>query len=221
MEFFLDTGIVDEISEVADWGLINGVTTNPSLIAKTGRRQEDVIRDICEIIDGPISAEVISLNTAGMIEEAKKLARIHPNITIKLPMTIDGIKALKWCSAERIKTNLTLVFSPNQALLAAKNGATYVSPFIGRLDDAGHNGVELIAEIKQIYGNYGYKTKVIAASIRHTAHVRDAALVGSDVATMPLKVLKALFNHPLTDKGIEIFLKDFRNTQETIKRQNI
>jgi transaldolase len=218
MEFFLDTGIVDEIREVADWGLINGVTTNPSLIAKTGRKQEDVIREICEIIDGPISAEVISLESTGMIEEANRLAGIHPNITIKLPMTIDGIKALKWCSEKKIKTNLTLVFSPNQALLAAKNGATFVSPFIGRLDDVGHNGVELIAEIKQIYENYGYPTKVIAASIRHATHVRDAALTGSDVATMPLKVLKSLFNHPLTDKGIEIFLKDFRNTQETLKQ---
>jgi len=208
MQFFLDTGIVDEIREAAKWGVIDGVTTNPTLIAKTGRKQADVIREICSIVDGPISAEVISLKAEEMIKEGAELAKIHPNVVIKLPMTEDGISALKWFSTNGIKTNLTLVFSCNQALLAAKNGATYVSPFIGRLDDIGHNGIDLIREIRTIYDNYGFTTKILAASIRHATHVRECALVGADVGTMPISVVKTLFKHPLTDRGLEAFLAD-------------
>lgn len=208
MQFFLDTGVIDEIKLANSWGLIDGVTTNPTLIAKTGRKQEDVIKEICAIVDGPISAEVISTDVEGMISEGKLLADIHPNVVIKLPMTIAGVSACKWFSDHKIKTNVTLVFSANQALLAAKNGATYVSPFIGRLDDIGHDGMELIAEIKQIFQNYGLKTKILAASIRHGIHVKHAALSGADVATMPIGALKSLFNHPLTDKGLEAFLAD-------------
>jgi len=208
MQFFLDTGIVDEIREAAKWGVIDGVTTNPTLIAKTGRKQADVIREICSIVDGPISAEVISLKAEEMIKEGAELAKIHPNVVIKLPMTEDGISALKWFSSNGIKTNLTLVFSCNQALLAAKNGATYVSPFIGRLDDIGHNGIDLIREIRTIYDNYGFTTKILAASIRHATHVRECALVGADVGTMPISVVKTLFKHPLTDRGLEAFLAD-------------
>jgi transaldolase len=208
MQFFLDTGIVEEIREAAKWGLIDGVTTNPTLIAKSGRKQEDVIREICSIVDGPISAEVISLKAEDMIKEGAELAKIHANVVIKLPMTEDGITALKWFSGKGIKTNLTLVFSCNQALLAAKNGATYVSPFIGRLDDIGHSGTDLIREIRTIYDNYGFTTKILAASIRHAAHVRDSALAGADVGTMPISVVKTLFRHPLTDRGLEAFLAD-------------
>ena len=208
MQFFLDTGDIDEIKSAVEWGFVDGVTTNPSLIAKTGRSQEDVIKEICEIVDGPISAEVISTDKNGMIKEAEVLGKIHKNVVIKLPLTEDGIAACKVISAEGVKTNVTLCFSPNQALIAAKNGATYISPFIGRLDDIGHDGMALIGEIKAIYDNYGYQTQVLAASIRHATHVRDAALIGADVGTMPYKVMKSLFKHPLTDKGLEGFLAD-------------
>lgn len=208
MEFFLDTGIVDEIREAVKWGFIDGVTTNPSLIAKSGRSQKDVISEICELVDGPISAEVISTDFEGMVKEGRELAQIHPNVVVKLPLTEDGISACKVLSDAKIKTNVTLCFSPNQALLAAKNGATYISPFIGRLDDIGQDGMGLIEEIKTIYDNYGFQTKILAASVRHSMHVRDAALVGADVATMPLKTMKALFFHPLTDKGLSQFLED-------------
>jgi transaldolase len=208
MDFFLDTGIIEEIEEAVDLKIIDGVTTNPSLIAKTGKKQEDVITEIAKIVDGPISAEVISLKAHEMVQEAEPLAKINDNVVIKLPLTPDGLTACKILSEQEIKTNVTLCFSPNQALLAAKCGATYISPFIGRLDDNGHDGMALIGEIKAIYDNYCFQTKVLAASIRHATHVRDAALIGSDVATMPLKVLKSLYSHPLTDKGIETFLKD-------------
>jgi len=208
MEIFLDTGIVDEIREAAKWGVIDGVTTNPSLIAKTGRTQEDVIKEICEIIDGPISAEVIATDTEGMIKEGSELAKIHKNVVIKLPLTEDGIAACKWFSDNDIKTNVTLCFSVNQAFLAAKNGATYISPFIGRLDDIGHSGMDLIDEIRTVYDNFGFTTKILAASIRHSSHVRDALLVGADVGTMPINVVKGLFKHPLTDKGLAQFLAD-------------
>jgi transaldolase len=208
MEFFLDTGIVSEIKEAAKWGIVDGVTTNPSLIAKSGRKQEDVIREICTIIDGPISAEVISLETEGMIAEGKELAKIHKNVVIKVPMTEEGIAACKWFSENNIQTNVTLVFSINQALLAAKNGATYVSPFIGRLDDIGHDGMGLVEEIRTMYDNYAFTTKILAASLRHATHVRDCALIGADVGTMPFNVMKSLFKHPLTDKGIKQFLED-------------
>jgi len=214
MEFFLDTGIVDEIREAAAWGLIDGVTTNPSLIAKSGRSQVDVIKEITEIVDGPISAEVIATDKSGMLKEAYELAKIHKNIVVKLPLTIDGISACKILSNDNIKTNVTLCFSTGQALLAAKNGATYISPFIGRLDDISQDGIGLIEEIKTIYDNYGFQTKILAASIRHPIHVREAALIGADVGTMPITVLKALFQHPLTDKGLAAFLADHAKTAQ-------
>jgi transaldolase len=189
-------------------GIIDGVTTNPSLIAKTGRKQSDVIKEICEIIDGPISAEVIATDLAGMIKEGTELSKIHKNVVIKLPLTEAGIAACKHFSEQKIKTNVTLCFSVNQALLAAKAGATYISPFVGRLDDIGQNGNDLLAEIRSLYDIYGFQTKILAASIRHAAHVREAALLGADVGTMPLSVVKALYKHPLTDKGLETFLAD-------------
>lgn len=213
MKFFLDTGIIDEIKEAAQWGIVDGVTTNPSLIAKSGRKQAEVIREISSIVDGPISAEVISTVFAGMIEEGQVLAQIHKNVAIKVPMTIEGIKACKWFSNHNIKTNVTLVFSPNQALLAAKAGATFISPFIGRLDDVGHDGMALISEIKIILDNYGFGSKIIAASLRHPTHIRDSAIIGADIATMPFKVLKALYDHPLTDKGITNFLADYEKSK--------
>lgn len=210
MEFFLDTGIIAEIKEAVSLGIIDGVTTNPSLIAKTGRKQEDVIREISEIVDGPISAEVIALDLEGMIKEGEELAKIHKNVVIKLPLTEAGIAACAHFTKKNIKTNVTLCFSMNQALLAAKAGATYISPFIGRLDDIGHNGNDLIAEIRQMYDNYGFKTKILAASIRHASHVREVALIGADVGTMPLSVIKALYKHPLTTNGLEAFLADHK-----------
>lgn len=213
MEFFIDTGIIDEIKQAHSWGIIDGVTTNPSLVAKSGIDQKTLITDISKIVDGPISAEVIATDAKGMLEEAYELAKIHENIVIKLPMTKDGMIALADLSKNNIKTNITLIFSANQALLAAKNGATYVSPFIGRLDDIGQTGMELIGEIKAIYDNYAFQTKILAASIRHTDHVKASALMGSDVATIPFKVLAQLFNHPLTDIGIEKFLADHKNSQ--------
>lgn len=208
MEFFIDTGDIEEIKEASKWGIVDGVTTNPSLIAKTGRSQHDVIHDIVKLIDGPISAEVLSTEKDGMLKEAASLSEIHPNVVIKLPLTIDGLAACKELSEKNIKTNVTLCFSVNQALIAAKAGATYISPFIGRLDDVGHDGMGLIEEIRTVYDNYGYQTKILAASIRHATHVRDAAIVGSDVGTMPYKVLKSLYGHPLTEKGLDQFLKD-------------
>jgi transaldolase len=210
MEFFIDTGIISEIKEAVSLGIIDGVTTNPSLIAKTGRSQEEVIKEISLIIDGPISAEVIALDYDGMISEGTALAKIHKNIVIKLPLTESGIKACRYFSDNGIKTNVTLCFSMNQALLAAKAGATYISPFIGRLDDIGLDGNDLVREIRTMYDNYGFMTKILAASIRHSAHVRESALIGADVATMPLNVVKSLYKHPLTDKGIEIFLNDHK-----------
>ncbi len=210
MEFFLDTGIVAEIKEAVSLGIIDGVTTNPSLIAKTGRRQEDVIKEICGIIDGPISAEVIATDVDGMIREGEELAQIHKNVVIKLPLTEAGISACKHFSKKGIKTNVTLCFSMNQALLAAKAGATYISPFIGRLDDIGQNGLDLITEIRQMYDIYGFKTKILAASIRNVTHVREVALIGADVGTMPLSVIKSLYKHPLTTAGLETFLADHR-----------
>ena len=208
MDIFIDTGDVEEIKSAAKWGVIDGVTTNPSLIAQTGRSQAEVINEICEIVDGPISAEVLSTDVEGMISEGNELAKIHSNVVIKLPLTEAGITACKYFSDNGIKTNVTLCFSANQALLAAKNGATYISPFIGRLDDIGQTGMELIEEIKLIYENYGYPTKILAASIRHTDHVKQAAIVGADVGTMPFKVIKAMFAHPLTSIGLEKFLSD-------------
>lgn len=212
MQFFIDTGLVEEIRQAAEWGIVDGVTTNPSLIAQSGRTQIDVIKEICSIIDGPISAEVISTDAAGMLKEGLEIAKWHDNVVIKLPLTEAGISTCKKLSSEGINTNVTLCFSANQALLAAKAGATYISPFIGRLDDVGTEGMRLIEEIRTIYDNYGYPTQILAASVRHSEHVRMAALVGADVATMPLKVIKQLYAHPLTESGLEKFLADHKKS---------
>ncbi|MCF6463902.1 fructose-6-phosphate aldolase [Clostridium sp. Cult1] len=209
MKLFIDTANIDEIKEVNEWGVICGVTTNPSLIAKEGRDFKEVIKEITNIVDGPISAEVISLEKEGMVKEARDLAKIHPNIVIKIPMTKEGLKAVKILSKEGIKTNVTLVFSPNQALLAAKAGATYVSPFIGRLDDIGNEGMNIIYDIVQIFDIHDIDTEIIAASIRHPIHVTEAAKAGAHIATVPYKVFLQMLNHPLTNIGIERFLKDW------------
>jgi len=214
MEFFIDTGNIEEIKEAYSWGIIDGVTTNPSLVAKEGIDQKTLITDIAKIVDGPISAEVISLDAKGMLAEAEELAKIHKNVVIKLPMTKDGMIACHALSAQNIKVNVTLVFSANQALLAAKNGATYVSPFVGRLDDIGQDGMTLITEIREIFSQFGFPTKILSASIRHADHVKSSALCGADVATIPYKVLGQLFNHPLTDIGIEKFLADHAKSLE-------
>lgn len=209
MKLFIDTANVDEIRKAASMGIICGVTTNPSLIAKEGKDLQAVIKEITEIVDGPISAEVIGLTANEMLEEGRELASIHPNIVIKVPMTPEGLKAVKAFNEEGIKTNVTLVFSSAQALLAAHAGATYVSPFLGRLDDIGMDGMALIDEITSIYSIQNIKTEIIAASIRHPKHVIDAAALGCDIATVPYKVLMQLFNHPLTDIGIERFIADW------------
>lgn len=209
MKLFIDTANVEEIRKANDMGVICGVTTNPSLIAKEGRVFEEVVSEITRIVDGPISAEVISLDSEGMIREAVELAKIHKNIIIKLPMTVEGLKAVKVLNRENIKTNVTLVFSAGQALMAARAGATYVSPFVGRLDDVSNNGMELIAEIVDIFSNYDIDTEIIAASIRHPMHVTQAARLGCHIATVPYKVLVQMTKHPLTDKGIDQFLKDW------------
>lgn len=209
MKFFIDTANLEEIKTASEWGLVDGVTTNPSLVAKEKRDFKELIHDICKIVDGPISAEVISLKADGMIKEARELTKIHENIVVKIPMTMDGMKAVKTLSSEGIKTNVTLVFSPLQALLAAKAGATYASPFVGRLDDVSHNGMDLIRQILDIYTNYGFTTEVIVASVRHPIHVLESALLGADIATVPFKVLEQFSKHPLTDIGIDKFLKDW------------
>ena len=208
MEFFIDTGDINEIKTAYAWGFVDGVTTNPSLVAKTGKDQFALIREIAEIVDGPISAEVISTEADGMIKEGTELAKIHKNVVIKLPMTKEGMIACKHFTKNNIKTNVTLIFSANQALLAAKNGATYVSPFVGRLDDVGQTGMDLIQEIRAVFNNYGFETKILAASLRHSQHVKECAMVGADTATLPFKVIEGLFNHPLTKSGLEQFLAD-------------
>jgi len=209
MRFFIDTANVDEIREANSLGVVCGVTTNPSLIAKEGRDFVEVVKEIAEIVDGPINAEVISLNHEGMIAEADKLAKIHKNIVIKLPMTAEGLKATKALSEKNIKTNVTLIFSAAQALLAARAGATYVSPFVGRLDDIGQNGMGLIEEIVEIFEVNAIETEIIVASVRHPIHVVEAARLGADIATVPYKVINQMLKHPLTDKGIENFIKDW------------
>ena len=209
MKFFIDTADVNEIKEANALGLVDGVTTNPSLIAKSGRKFEEVIKEITSIVDGPISAEVISLDHDGMVKEAGKLAKIHKNIVIKLPMTAEGLKATKTLTAKGIKTNVTLIFSPLQALLAAKAGATYVSPFVGRLDDISQDGMGIIEQIRTILDNYCYETEIIVASVRNPIHVLDSALIGADVATIPFSVMMQLAKHPLTDAGIKKFLEDW------------
>lgn len=214
MKFFIDTANIDQIKEANSWGVLDGVTTNPSLVSKEGRDFKDLIKEITEIVDGPISAEVISEDHEGMLTEARELAKIHENITVKIPMTVEGMKAVKVLSGEEIKTNVTLCFSPVQALIAAKAGATFISPFIGRLDDINHYGMDLVESIIQIYENYGFPTEVIAASIRHPIHVLEAALVGSDIATVPFAILEKLFKHPLTDRGIEKFMADWKKLKK-------
>jgi transaldolase len=214
MKFFIDTANVAEIKEANAMGMVDGVTTNPSLIAKEGGDFKEIITEICGIVDGPISAEVISLETDGMVTEARDLAKIHDNITIKVPMTVDGLKATRQLASEGIKTNVTLVFSPLQALMAAKAGATFVSPFVGRLDDLSQEGMLLVEQIVEIYSNYAYDTEIIVASIRNPLHVLDAALVGADISTIPFNVLSKLASHPLTDKGIQAFLDDWNKANK-------
>jgi transaldolase len=211
MKFFIDTADVKEIREAHALGLVDGVTTNPSLIAKSGRKFKDVIKEIVSIVDGPISAEVISLDAPGMIKEGKELAKIHKNIVVKLPMTPEGLKACHALTAKGIKTNVTLIFTPMQALLAAKAGATYVSPFVGRLDDISQDGMGIIEEIRTIFDNYGYMAEIIVASVRNPIHVLDSALIGADIATIPYSVMIQLAKHPLTDAGIDKFLKDWES----------
>jgi transaldolase len=211
MKFFIDTADVREIREAHELGLVDGVTTNPSLIAKSGRKFKEVIEEIVSIVDGPISAEVISLDSPGMIEEAKELVKIHSNIVVKVPMTPEGLKATKVLTELGIKTNVTLIFSPLQALLAAKAGASYVSPFVGRLDDISQDGMGIIEEIRTIFDNYGYSSEIIVASVRNPIHVLNSALIGADIATIPYSVMIQLAKHPLTDAGIKKFLADWEN----------
>ena len=215
MKFFIDTAEVSEIKAASELGLVDGVTTNPSLIAKSGRDFKEVVTEITQIVDGPISAEVISLDADGMVEEALELVKINKkNIVIKVPMTAEGLKATRQLADQGIKTNVTLVFSPLQALLAAKAGATYVSPFVGRLDDVGHDGMEGIDQIRTIFDNYGYTTEIIVASVRSPQHVLQAGLIGADICTIPFSVMQQLAKHPLTDIGIEKFLADWDKTKK-------
>ncbi len=209
MKFFIDTADVKEIREANALGVLDGVTTNPTLIAKSGRNFIEVLKEIIEIVDGPISAEVVALDHEGMIREAVELAAIHPNIVVKIPMTPEGLKAVKTLHGKGIKTNVTLIFSPLQALLAAKAGASYVSPFVGRLDDISQDGMGIVEEIRTIFDNYGYEAEIIVASVRNPIHVLNAALIGADIATIPYSVIAQLSKHPLTDIGIDKFLKDW------------
>ena len=215
MKFFVDTAMIDEIRQAVDLGICDGVTTNPSLVAMTGKTLAVVVDEITSVVDGPISVEATALDYEGMLKEAREIAAIHPNIVVKIPMTREGIKTVSKVSSEGIKTNVTLVFSATQALLAAKAGATYVSPFVGRLDDISAVGMEVIQQIQMIYGNYDFGTEVLVASIRHPIHVLEAAQMGADVATIPFGVMDKLFNHPLTDLGIAKFLKDWEKVPKS------
>ncbi len=214
MKFFIDTANIDEIKKGVDMGMVDGVTTNPSLIAKEDKPFEEILKEICETVDGPISAEVVSLDAEGMVAEGRELAKIHDNIVIKVPMITEGLKAVKQFAAEGIKTNVTLVFSASQALLAAKAGASFVSPFVGRLDDISQTGMDLVSEIMAVYDNYGFRTEVIVASVRSPMHVLDSALMGAHIATIPLKVIEQLAKHPLTDIGMEKFLADWEKRKK-------
>jgi transaldolase len=214
MKFFIDTANIDEIRKGLEMGLVDGVTTNPTLLAKEKKNPDETVREIVSLVPGPVSLEVLSKDRAGMIEEARKLATLGTNVVVKVPMTEEGVKAVKSLSEEKIRTNVTLIFQPLQALIAAKAGATYVSPFVGRLDDVSTTGMDIVESIMQIYSNYGFETEVIVASIRNPLHVLQAARMGADVATIPFNVLKQLMSHPLTDIGIERFLKDY----ETLKK---
>jgi transaldolase len=213
MKIFLDTAIAEEIRAASAWGVVDGVTTNPSLIVKSGRKFEEVIAEICSIVDGPVSAEVTALDAEGMVREARPLAAIHPNVVIKVPLTEEGLQAAHALKGEGVRTNVTLIFSAAQALLAAKAGASYVSPFVGRLDDVGHVGMELVEQIRAIFDNYDFPCEIITASVRHPLHVIDAALAGADIATVPFKVLRQCFQHPLTDLGLQAFLKDWEKVR--------
>jgi transaldolase len=217
MKFFVDTADVAEIKELAATGLVDGVTTNPTLVAKSGRNFKEVVAEICELVPGPVSAEVAATDLDGMLREGRALAKIAGNVTVKVPLTWDGLKACKALTAEGTMVNVTLCFSANQALLAAKAGATFISPFVGRLDDAGADGIELVREIRTIYDNYpDLGTQILAASLRNVLHVKQAAMIGADVATLPPAVLRALIAHPLTDKGLELFLNDWKKTGQRI-----
>ena len=209
MKFFIDTANIEEIKKGVALGMVDGVTTNPSLIARENKPFEELLQEICDLVDGPVNGEVISLDAEGMVEEGRKLAAFHPNIVVKIPMTTEGLKAVKILSSENIRTNVTLIFSSMQALMAAKAGAAYVSPFVGRLDDIAQVGMDLVSDMMNIYGNYGYETEIIVASIRSPVHVMEAALIGADIATIPLKVIDQLAKHPLTDIGMEKFLADW------------
>lgn len=210
MKFFIDTANIDEIKEAAALGILDGVTTNPSLVSKEGKDFRKLLDEILRIVDGPISAEVISTDYEGILKEGRELSKIHKNIVVKVPLIREGLKAVKTLTGEGINVNVTLCFSPNQALLAAKAGATYISPFVGRLDDISTSGMDLISQIVQIYNNYNYETEVLVASVRHPLHVVEAALIGADVCTMPFAVIDKMFNHPLTDIGLEKFLSDWK-----------
>jgi transaldolase len=217
MKFFLDTANIDEIRNAVEYGVIDGVTTNPSLVSKEGRTFKEILLEIARIVDGPISAEVVSTNAPGILREAYELAKLHKNIVVKIPMIKEGMKALKQLSKDGIRTNVTLVFNCNQALIAAKLGATYVSPFVGRYDDVSEVGMNLIADLVKIFSNYSFSTQILVASCRNPLHIREAALLGAHVATMPFNVLEQLFKHPLTDIGLERFLKDWEKVPKTIQ----
>ncbi len=209
MKLFIDTAMIDEIKEAWSWGILDGVTTNPTHVAASGKKFLDVIEEICSIVDGPISAEAVSLDAEGIIKEAKEISKIHKNIVVKVPVIREGIKATKQLTEMGIKTNLTLNFSASQALLAAKVGASYISPFVGRLDYINQVGMDLVRQIKQIYYNYGYKTEIIVAAVRHPEHVLQSALIGADICTMRFDIMQMLYDHPMTEQGLEMFLKDW------------
>ena len=213
MKFFIDTANIEEIKEAASIGVLDGVTTNPTLLSRVEGKPEDIFKSICEVVDGPVSAEVVALDWEGMLREGKELSKIHKNIVVKIPMTKEGLKAVKALAEEGIRTNVTLIFTPIQALFAARAGASFVSPFVGRLDDISSPGMQIISDIAQIFDNYGIDTEIIVASIRNPLHVLDAALMGADIATIPFKVIEQLLKHPLTDRGIENFLKDWEKVK--------
>ncbi len=216
MKIYLDTANLDEIKKVAAMGLLDGVTTNPTLVSKEKGEFKEILRNICEVVPGPVNAEVVSTNTEGMLREGHELAKIHKNIIVKIPMTRDGLVAVRKLANEKIRTNVTLIFSPNQALLAAKAGASFVSPFLGRLDDISHIGMDLVRQIIAIFDNYDFEAEVLAASLRHPVHVIEAALAGADISTLPAKVFDQMFNHPLTDSGLERFLADWAKIKQSI-----
>lgn len=213
MKIFIDTANIEEIREISAWGILEGVTTNPSLLAKEGLKVEAVIRDICSLVDGPVSAEVISMNCDEMVMEARELSKMHNNVVIKIPMCEEGLKAVAILRSEGIRTNVTLIFSAQQALLAAKAGADFVSPFVGRLDDIGNSGIDVVREIAEIFKTYGLKTEIIGASIRNTIHVLECAKAGAHIATIPYKIIKQMVKHPLTEAGVAKFLQDYQNTK--------